>query len=393
MEQTATVFDTWYNATTKLVNDWREMTEKLTNEQKNSWDDATKMQQHWMQSFQAMMQNMQAPFMPGGGAVNLFGHSGLRDAFTNMLKSSDIYTRLMQLWQPVLSAMQNNSFQPQEFWKLIDQQGFKAFVDKLFGFDAVTPARAFMDQSLQGLKLWGDAFSEASKSFGPMMGNGLPFFNAMSQLNPQSLLSWYGEMMKTAQRSVAPFVGSTSTGTMPSAQSVVELMQQWGNYMAKLNQLQGLFYQHSVAAWEKVMRATTERAQAGNPPTDFNQFYNEWSAINEQEFTALFNTEEYAALQGELIKLNSELNKAYERQMEVLLQPYPVVLRSQLDEVYKVNHELRGRINDLERIVSEMQNARPENNEPAAAPAQPAAPAPEAAQSSDAGTAGRKGKS
>jgi BMFP domain-containing protein YqiC len=146
------------------------------------------------------------------------------------------------------------------------------------------------------------------------------------------------------------------------------------------------------------MQAMTERSQAGTPPTDFNQFYNEWSAINEQEFTALFNTEEYAALQGELIKLNSELNKAYERQMEVLLQPYPVVLRSQLDEVYKVNHELRSRLNDLERLVNELQNARSESNGQAAAQA-PAAPASDASQggqpnqSNDPGKAVRKDKS
>ncbi|RPD48343.1 hypothetical protein DNI29_06870 [Hymenobacter sediminis] len=363
MEQTATFFDTWYNSTAKLVNDWREATEKLNGEQRNMWDEAGKMQQNWMSSFQSMMQNMQLPFMGGSGS-SPFAHSGMQDAFFNMLKSTDVYTRLFQLWQPVLQAMQNNSFQSQDFWKLIDQQGFKTFVDKLFGFDAVTPVRTFMDQSTQMMKLWMSSATEASKNFGPMFSNGLPFFGSLTQLNPQSLTQWYMQMAQTAQRSMAPFWGSTDTGQIPSMQSVVEMMEQWGNYMAKMNQLQTMLYKHSVSAWEKVMQTMADKAKEGNVPTDFNQFYNEWSAINEAEFVALFNTDEYAALQGELIKLNSEMNKAYEKQMEVFLQPYPVVLRSQLDEVYKVNHELRGRINTLEKLVDELQKNKPENQAP-----------------------------
>ncbi|RNI27554.1 hypothetical protein EFA69_15630 [Rufibacter immobilis] len=353
MEQTTTIFDTWVNTTSKLVNDWREMTEKLNSEQKNIWEEAGKMQQTWMHSFQNMMQNMQMPFMSG---ANAGVGASMQDAFFNMLRSTDIYTQLFQLWQPVFRAMQNNSFQNQDFWKLIDPQGFKSIVDKLFGFDAVGPMKTFMDQSTQVMNMWMNSFSDAGKNMGQMFGNGMPFFNAMSQMNPQSMMNWYIDMARSAQRSMAPFLGSTSNGTMPSMQHTVELMEQWGNYMAKLNQLQTMLYKTSVSAWEKVMQTVTDRAKDGTMVTDFNQFYNEWSTINEREYVALFNTDEYAALQAELIKLNSDLNKMYERQMEAFLQPYPVVFRSQLEEVYKVNHELRSRINTLERMVTELQN-------------------------------------
>ena len=364
MEQTSTVFDTWFNTTTKLVNDWREMTDKLNGEQKNIWEEAGKMQQTWMNSFQQMMQNMQTPFTAGGTSFNPFSHNTTQDAFFNMLKSTDIYTRLFQLWQPVFNAMQNNSFNPQDFWKLIDQNGFKNFVDRLFGFDAASPMKNFMDQSTQIMKMWFDSSSEASKNFGQMFGNSMPFFNAMTQMNPQTMTNWFMEMSRSAQRSFAPFMGSTSNGATSSFsfQPMMDLMEKWGNYMTKVNQMQTMFYKTSVSAWEKVMQTMADRAQQGNALTDFNQFYNEWSAINEREFVVLFNTDEYAALQGELLKLSAELSKTYEKQMETLLQPYPVVFRSQLDEVYKVNHELRTRINNLEKIIVELQNTIKSSN-------------------------------
>lgn len=253
--------------------------------------------------------------------------------------------------------MQNNNFNPQDFWKLVDQNDFKNFVDRLFGFDMVTPMQNFMNQSAQMMQMWQNTAKEASKNWGQMFGNGMPFFSSMSQMNPGSMADWYTEMMRSTQRSFTPFFANTQTGNTPpySVQPMFEMMEKWGNNVTKTNQLQSMYYRTSVAAWEKVVQVMSDKAGAGEAMTDFNEFYNLWSTINEQEFVALFNTEEYAALQGELIKHNSELNRMYEKQMEAYLQPFPVVFRSQLDEVYKINHELRSKINELERTVNEIQ--------------------------------------
>jgi cell shape-determining protein MreC len=42
--------------------------------------------------------------------------------------------------------------------------------------------------------------------------------------------------------------------------------------------------------------------------------------------------------------------------MEALMQPFPVVNKSQLEDLYKINHELRTKLNDLERMLEELQN-------------------------------------
>jgi hypothetical protein len=353
MERTASIFDIWVDNTTRLVNDWKNLTDKMNAEQKNVWEDAGKMQQAWMESFGTMMNHMQAPGLGGNGS-NPFSHQTMREAFTNMLRSTDIYTRLLQLWQPVLQAMQQNSFNPQDFWKMVDQNAFKSVIDRLFGFDSGAALRSYTGQWMRISSMWFNSATEASKNFGSMFGNAAPFMGGMAQMDPQTMGNWYAEMARSAARSFAPFLGGNGDGTAPSPQPLTDLMERWGNYFTKLNQLQTLLYKTGVSAWEKVMQAVADRAAKGEAITDFNQFYNEWSSVNEKEFIALFNTDEYAALQAELIKLNSEVNKQYEKQMEALLQPYPVVFRSQLEEVYKTNHELRGRINDLEKLVTEL---------------------------------------
>jgi hypothetical protein len=131
-------------------------------------------------------------------------------------------------------------------------------------------------------------------------------------------------------------------------------METWGKYVSKMNEMQAMLYKASMSAWEKVLQAMSERSASGTPLNNFDEFYSEWSSINEKEYLDLFNTDEYAALQGELLELQVKLSRSYEKQMETFLQPFPVVLRSQLEDLYKMNHELRTRINDLESMIEDL---------------------------------------
>lgn len=353
MEQTENLFDIWLNNTNKMMDGWKTMAQQWNGETSslNGGFDFSKAQQQWMDNYQAMFQGMSSPF---GSSFNAFNNNTTRDAFFNMLKSTDIYTRLFQLWQPVFQQMQSGPFNVQDAWKLINPEHFRSFVDTLFGIDTNAMNKGFMDQYMQLMNMWTNSMGSANKSFGQMFGNGMPFFGSMSQMNPQSMAAWYSELMRSYQKSFSPFFGQTTNGTMPPIEPLSGIVELWGTYMSKVSQMQSLLYKTSIAAWEKVMESTANKAKDGQTHDNFQEFYNEWSTINEQEYTALFNTEEFAALQGEVLKLQSEIAKTYEKQMEAVLQPYPIVLRSQLEEVYKTNHDLRQRIDELERMVAEL---------------------------------------
>jgi hypothetical protein len=324
MEKTENVFNSWFNNTSKVMDDWKNMAGQWSSDQGNMWQGVGTMQQQWMDGYQAMLNNMTSPMF--GDATSMFGNKTTQEAFFNMLKSTDVYTRLFQMWQPLFNQMQNPSFNPQDMWKFIDPSQFKSFVDKLFGFDQHSIVKNFMEQYGQ--------FSQ--------------FFNTMSNMGPQNANTWYGNAFSTS---------STSSSKIWTD------LEKWGKYITKVNEMQALLYKTSISAWEKVVAAVAEKSKSGENARNFEDFYNMWSTINEQEHVALFNTEEYAKLQAELLELQIEMSKAYEEQMESMLQPYPIVLRSQLEQVHKTNHELRSRINELERIVTELQeriNTKPE---------------------------------
>jgi hypothetical protein len=329
METTENVFDTWMKNSNKMMNDWKNMADQWTGEQGNSWQNMGNMQKQWMDNFQGMMRNMTSPF---SNQFNPFTDNTSREAFFNMLRSTDVYTRLFQLWQPVFSQMQNNStsMNPEDLWKMIDPANFRSFVDKLFGIDQNAMMNSFMDQYRRSTQ----------------------FFNSMSQMNP-GMNNWYTDVFRSAQAGFAPYFNQTNNGSRPTSAPLWEDMETWGKYVSKMNEMQAMLYKASMSAWEKVLQAMSERSASGNPLNNFDEFYSEWSSINEKEYLDLFNTDEYAALQGELLELQVKLSRSYEKQMETFLQPFPVVLRSQLEDLYKMNHELRTRINDLESMIED----------------------------------------
>jgi hypothetical protein len=328
MEKTENVFDAWIKNSNKMMNDWKNMADHWTAEQGNMWQGAGSMQQKWMDGYQSMMNNMSNPF---ANQFNPFTDGTSRDAFFNMLKSMDVYTRLFQLWQPVFSQMQSNTFNPEDLWKMIDPSHFRSFVDKLFGIDQNAIMNGFMDQIRRSTQ----------------------FFNSMSQMNP-GMNNWYTDVFKSAQAGFAPYFTQTNDGTSPSSAPLWEDMENWGKYVSKTNEMQAMLYKASMSAWEKVVKAIADRSAEGSSLNNFDEFYSEWSAINEKVFLDLFNTDEYAALQADLLELQVKLTGSYQRQMETLLQPFPIVLRSQLEDIYKANHELRTRLNDLESMIAEL---------------------------------------
>jgi polyhydroxyalkanoate synthesis regulator phasin len=80
----------------------------------------------------------------------------------------------------------------------------------------------------------------------------------------------------------------------------------------------------------------------------FNDFYNEWVKKNEELLTELFGSEEFSKLKGEILNISMDVKKHFEKQFENVFGVYPVVFRSEVDELYKTIHDLKKQVKNLE---------------------------------------------
>jgi hypothetical protein len=191
-----------------------------------------------------------------------------------------------------------------------------------------------------------NAFGKERDMLEGMMPTGAGYMNEM-----------YRGLYNNFRQSMMPFFRLSAPGKeQEQLDTMFELQEKLVNYSVKQNEMQYLIYTNAGKAMNNVMELLRTRAEEKKEYANFQEFHAEWSDINEKIFIQLFSTEEFSRLQGEVIGLSLDLKKGFETQMEAMLQPYPVVLRSHMEEVYRNNYELRKELRALAKTVKELQN-------------------------------------
>jgi polyhydroxyalkanoate synthesis regulator phasin len=115
--------------------------------------------------------------------------------------------------------------------------------------------------------------------------------------------------------------------------------------------MQYMMYTTGLKAMEEVADNIYNKLHKGEDMNNFMKVYQEWLNTNDKHFVNLFSTAEYSKMQAELNTLGMKMKRHMDMQMEKMLNNVPVATRSEMDELYKVIHELRKRINTLEKQI------------------------------------------
>jgi hypothetical protein len=92
----------------------------------------------------------------------------------------------------------------------------------------------------------------------------------------------------------------------------------------------------------------TEKMKDATMTSSFQPFFNDWVNINEKHYTQLFSTDEFSKLKGELTTISMEIKKNLEKQFENRVESFPLVVKSEMSELYKTIHDLKKTIKTLE---------------------------------------------
>jgi hypothetical protein len=103
-----------------------------------------------------------------------------------------------------------------------------------------------------------------------------------------------------------------------------------------------------------MIAAVAEKVNAGEEFKDFGEFFNLWITVNEKAYFALFQTEDYAKMQGEVLEASLNVRKHFFKLTELYLYDLPIALRSEMDDLYKTVYELKKKVKGLERQLGEV---------------------------------------
>ena len=321
----------------------------------NSFKQIQDFQQQWWNNTQNFFNQSNQFTQPWTNAFQNWGkglnNDTVKDAWGNMTNISAAYIKFYELWAPVMKNMQNNSFNNEWFKNGFNLDAFKELMDRSIA--QVTPVQV-KDLYAQ-FQSWVEVANNYNKHIYQQFAGSIP--ENMKTLTPFLLFgndanNTANNIFSVYQRSVTPLLRLFYPGKETELNELMTgMMEKVTVYGQKLIELQNAMYTTGAKTWETLLFENAEELKKGADLSNIQEVFQKWVSKNEESMIELFKTDAFSKIQGELLDLGLDIKQRSEKVAETLLQPLPVVLRSEADELYTTIYELRKRISQLEKQV------------------------------------------
>ncbi len=278
----------------------------------------------------------------------------VRETLLRSLSSSNAYLKLYELWLPLFKAIQQKGVSTDSFKDLIDPAKYKEMLDRVFGFNPDAAAE-LADQVKKLLESW----THSSQGFmQPWMEASARGYRDLPQImegHPAAFMKIYHTMFSAFDSTVGRVFHIPAVGKdREKVELLLRSLDVLSAYLAKNTEFEHTMYITGLAACEKMIAAVAEKVSAGEEFKDFGEFFNLWITVNEKAYSSLFQTEDYAKMQGELLEASLDVRKHSFKLMELHLYDLPIALRSEMDDLYKTVYELKKKVKGLEKQLGEV---------------------------------------
>ena len=277
--------------------------------------------------------------------------------FNQLFNSGGAYFKMFEVWQPLMQQwqkMQANGMQPDADWlkKTMDMNAYKEVFDKMFGFATPDKFKDFFGD----LSHFTGSYQDTTKHWQDYWQSQMQHLNkSMAHPSSYNFGSAMQPFMSQVEKALAPLSRLLPEGKeKETMEDMKKLQETFGQFWTKHTEMQYLVYSAGYKSMEKLMAEQMKKAteQPAAMP-NYGDFYNQWLNTTEAVMIDTFAGEEFGKAQGEMTKLAMDIKQNIEKQLERNLVQYPVVVRSEADEMAKTIHELRTRVRALEKALEQ----------------------------------------
>ncbi|MBL7712730.1 MAG: hypothetical protein JNL13_09710 [Chitinophagaceae bacterium] len=274
-----------------------------------------------------------------------------QEAFRNMMNVNDAFVRFTEMWSPMMSSIQNKTFNMEAFKKMTEPQVYKDLMDKLFGFMPEHTAQYIQNFS----KMIQDNLKQAG-AFGnygqmkSMMNNMIPGFNQNEAM--EFMLGGYNNMRNSLNSIFSPM------GKMMGQNDFTKNIADWNELSDKLvafsiknAEMQYMIYEKGTKIMDKVAESIVNKQENGEEVGSIMALYQEWLNISDSEFVTLFESDEYSQVMADVASLKMKIGKEMDTLIEKSLSNVPVATRSEVEELHKAIYDLKKQVRQLEKMM------------------------------------------
>lgn len=277
----------------------------------------------------------------------------IRDNLAKMLGSSNAYLKLYDLWLPLMKAAQERLANPDAYKEFVAPAQFKELIDKVFGFDP-DAIKLALDQAVKVLELSSGSTQQFSQPWADAAKTSLNAFPRFAEGHPESFITLFHSLFNAFDSTIGRAFHVPPVGK--DREKIELLLRGFDDlsvYASKNAVYQHTIYSTGLTAVEKVVEKLAEKLKAGLEIKQFDEFFDIWIDASEQAYFELFQTEEFSRIQGELLDSGLNARTHFFKIMEMHLYDLPVVLRTEIDDLYKTVYELSKKVKKLEKQLKE----------------------------------------
>lgn len=400
MEQQSTLSKKWMDTMSEMADRQMQMAQMAnTNGQgaMNIEENATKVQEMmtssyktWLESTTEMM-NESKKMMTSNPAFKAM--QPMQEAFENMTKGAKTYFDAYEMWKPFVQMTNNKNFDVKEYFKMMNMdklqemtKGMFAQNPSQFGFanfgqmneqmnkmveqyrtsmtnnPMFAPYTEMIEKFSSMMPKMDMANFDMSKMMGMMKMENMDMSKMMGMMNMENLNmsnpQFGKEIYERMEKMYAPFYKLMPPSKEKESIKLFSHMQTiLFDYQTKMADMNAIIGKTVKSSSEEFMTKMFESAKDGNVNT-YNEFYMNWLNHLEGNMVDIFKGDEFSKLQGEVLALQLDLKTNFNKGMEQVLSPYPVVLNSEIDELAKQVHALKARIRELENNAEATSTAK-----------------------------------
>jgi polyhydroxyalkanoate synthase subunit PhaE len=282
------------------------------------------------------------------------GGSFNRDTFSNFVQGNQMFYKMQEFFQPMINAMQKGQFNMDAFKNQFTANSYNDLTKQLFGnmYNAAS-TKEFYDNGIKQLQDFFANQNNLGKEYYAQMQNiSKEFPNLFNGDSATAMKHFYGQMQNVFGKTFEPLLRLINPGKeKESIEEVIALMDKLADYTVKQAELQAFLQTTTKTSVEKIAQKYSEKYSDPKIYTTLpsaEDMYNEWIKTNEQLFTELFASDEFSKVKADALSLSLDVKKHFEKQMEGALHNFPVVLKSEVEEMQKTIYDLKKQVKDLQ---------------------------------------------
>lgn len=337
-------FNTWMNNQMSQSKSWFENNSNPMMKNMNMGDDAKKNYDQMMSMFNNWSTTMNSTYSE---MLKNFNNKNTVDSFTGMFNNADMYMKSYEFFMPMFKSIQDKTFTPDMFKQMFNAPMFKEMMDKMFNMQP--DSMKTMSTNFQGeMGKMMDSNKAMFEQMKNSMGSNMPNSNEMFS----KMFSSYNEMYNNVNNAVAPLMKlMPANNDKKNIEMMNDMSNEFNQFNMKNSQMQYMMYATGLKAMEEFSEVIYSKIRNNEEVSNFTNLYTEWLSVNDKNFVALFETEEYSKMQAEVSSFGNKLKHNIDLQLEKSFAKLPLINRTEMNDLYKTIHELKKRINVLEKQI------------------------------------------